>query len=415
MAPTYLTTSNARQGPHLEANGSCLCDTQNLSACDLQLGFHEYADLEQIFEEYAQCRNGFNHPRQTRAHREWLECRENLRLDSKNPSIHSLRKCAKIFDDIFFLGTLRDKCRLDWSPGLLKNDNFTGSTQEISSCTLHQQIHKVQILIEPCPCEDVNDSCPFILKTLLHELCHSALMLFGCKRTMDARTHLMYFGLTGHGSSFFNLFRATLREAKNKLKVNLESQDVCVDSKRLEQRVLGVVLGIVGATPLDISVMDLADLERALGNTLYPGEGVFWKIHDISYAEFAEIYDSFQRNSKFRLKRSPVETRRIRNFQVVEDWSVPSSPPTNTSAGPKFPKFPYASAFGTSRHSLEVVFFWQDVEREKGRNKPQRVFNWLILISNVITANVSIVHMLIWQNPDASRCVSVVLQRMYLL
>lgn len=136
---------------------------------------------------------------------------------------------------------------------------------------------------------------------------------------MEARTHLMFFGLTGHGSSFFNLFCATLREAKNKLKVNLERHDVLSASERLEQKAREVALEKVGATPSDIPDMDLVDLERALAHTLDSGEGVYWTLRELPHAEFDEIQDCCQRNSEFRLQPYRVETRRIRNFQVVEE------------------------------------------------------------------------------------------------
>lgn len=308
MASNYLTTPNARPGPQIRATGSCTCP-QNLSECDLQLGSHEYTGLVQKITEYAQRRRALCHPRQTKAYSEWLECRENFWLDSKNPSIHNLRNWARIFDDCFFWGTLHDKCLLDWSPGLMKGGAY-GTTQEISMCAEHQQIHKVEILIEPCPCEDVNHSCPLILNTLLHELCHSALVLFGYKEKLDARTHLMYFGLTGHGDLFFDLFRTISHRGKNKFQINLEVAKIFPISRILERHAREDALEKFGATLSDIPRVDLAVLERALARRPDSGLGVFWTFSELS---------SVRSMRSFCWERSQVDTRRIRNFQVVEE------------------------------------------------------------------------------------------------
>lgn len=47
-------------------------------------------------------------------------------------------------------------------------------------------------------------------------------MLYGCKRAMDAATHMYYFGLSSHGSSFCILLEEILRAAKEFLGISFD-------------------------------------------------------------------------------------------------------------------------------------------------------------------------------------------------
>lgn len=172
---------------------------------------------------------------------------------------------------------------------------MVGTTKTSSGCLPHQQILTVQILVEPFPCHDVNGSLfSSIVRTLLHELCHSVLILYGCKQTMDARTHVKYFGLTGHGSSFLDLYQEILRAAEKTLGISLvtaNGKNAISSAYELEQRALNKALKRFGVTALDIPIMDLEILERAIGGHAGRVE-MFWKPHRLPDKEEKEVGNS---------------------------------------------------------------------------------------------------------------------------
>lgn len=280
MKPHHLMDSKASPDPHIEATAtrSCTCIfPRNPPECDLQPGSHQYPDLVQMITRYAS-HAPFYHPKQFNAYREAGSALRQFHV-SNFPSIDNLRKWARIFDDLFFFGAVHegDRCLVDWHQ---EGNGMVGTTKTCSGCLPHQQIFTVQILIEPFPCEDVKGSLFLsIVRTLLHELCHSALILYGCKNTMDARTHVKYFGLTGHGSSFLDLYQEILRAAEKTFGISLitiNGKNAISSAYELEQKALNNALKNFGATALHIPIMDLEILERAIGGQDGRRQ-IFWK------------------------------------------------------------------------------------------------------------------------------------------
>lgn len=159
---------------------------------------------------------------------------------------------------------------MEWCPKL---HGVYGQTEELISCTQHQQIYKVGIFIDPSPkvTEDSNSLTLSLFDTLLHELCHAAFLLYGCKHTMNARTHLMNCGITGHSPLFFKLLRVIL-DAVEELKLDIDRKRAISLSFKFERKVLGKALR---GDPSDLPDNDIYTLERAArsaGDT----EGLYW-------------------------------------------------------------------------------------------------------------------------------------------
>lgn len=277
--------SSTSTDPHCEGNFLCLCDVYldcpNRSECELRLGSHRYTDLVDKIVRYAEGPIPFYHPRQIEAHREAVVYKDIYRFRSDNLSIHCLQKYARIFDDFFFFGALHrnNRLRVNWCPELAEKEEAYGQTIVRSDCVLHQEIHAVEILIYPTPCEDVDGSLhSSILTALLHELCHAVLMLYGCKRIMTARTYVLCYGLTGHGLEFLKLYTAILHEAKHTFGINYR-EDAFSASRQLEQTALEEALRWPGVTLSDIANMDSASLETAIGRTPgnTPGLAIHWQ------------------------------------------------------------------------------------------------------------------------------------------
>lgn len=248
----------------MEANSRCSCShtsTRNAPNCVLQQGSHEYTDLVGIIARDANDPNNYSeqlnayHKAGVRPDRDFTCARSN------GPSIAWLRKWARIFDDAFFFGAIHknDRYLVNWDPEQLDMYGFARGFE----CDYHRQAYRVKIFINPSPLLDPNDSLPLnLLDTLLHELCHAALMLYGCTRTVDAQILVMTIGLTDHGPSFFDLFETVSTAAKSRFGINFDHQRDSVASRKEEQTALEKVLDKAGATPSDVYEMNLATLEK---------------------------------------------------------------------------------------------------------------------------------------------------------
>ena len=96
---------------------------------------------------------------------------------------------------------------------------------------------------------------------------------------MNAEDHVNYYGLSGHGSSFFALFGAVLRAAEIKFGMIIDQEDAFSVSRAKEDEAIREALSQIGVPP-DIRPADLRTWEKALLNSASPSSWtIFWNTH----------------------------------------------------------------------------------------------------------------------------------------
>lgn len=204
-----------RKGAHLNEafrahGGSLSCGCYPNPEGKLQPGSTFYPELVELLKKSTDrtSRDYLNRQRTARDRLRDLLAQTPELWATSTPEIEQLQEYFDCFDDFWFLGLLRARCKVRW---IIPSDciglEVSGQAKAVSTCWEHRQIHKIDILLrcEPRGCPD-NQRCHRILSTLLHELCHAVLNIYGCKCHISMADFLYFRGLEGHGKAWADLF-----------------------------------------------------------------------------------------------------------------------------------------------------------------------------------------------------------------
>lgn len=161
------------------------------------------------------------------------------------PTLECIRQYAHIFDQYFFQGLIfgSGRCWVAWGYGMFRTRSSLGNTRGISGCKVHKQIHATHIQLEPEPVHfrytdsDIEDQINGMLATLLHEICHAVLLLYGCKCHSSLSAFLHYFGMTGHGVAFQRLYLAVMAKANVEFDLDYDQYDWEQQGYREERKI----------------------------------------------------------------------------------------------------------------------------------------------------------------------------------
>lgn len=124
-----------------------------------------------------------------------------------------LQPVFEIFDDLFFLGVLKNACEVVWVETFRRQDCLGMCTE---NWNVRGKFVKIEILApSPLGPRDLQDC----LETLLHEMCH-AVLTFQCRcRVCSCRVNLIGGnGLIGHGKAWQRV-RRCVEDAANEVLV----------------------------------------------------------------------------------------------------------------------------------------------------------------------------------------------------
>ncbi|MCJ1453230.1 hypothetical protein MMC28_003576 [Mycoblastus sanguinarius] len=241
---------NFRTGAHLnaafQANGGlplpCNVCKPNPRRSMFQPGSHKYPDLiDRVIVSFSQPSR--NHTRRQREAKDaFCELQRTTDWTITAHRAVNIKAYAKVFDDFFFFGTICDRLDLELRT-LAGNEDpcLNGLTKPVGECAMHHQIPRVLITLnaspQSCP-PDPETRCQRILGTLLLELCHALLDLYGCKCHISLLDHLYFYGVDGHGTSWADLSFYVRHVAYTIFELDLDVDYHILDSLQEEEREL---------------------------------------------------------------------------------------------------------------------------------------------------------------------------------
>ena len=134
-------------------------------------------------------------------------------------SLSTLKQYAVCFDEFFFEGRLLERCSFEWVDAF-DNERLIGQTREGWKCPKHRQCHNVRILLlrPQIQCEGESRlpkrSLDRTLTTLLHEMSHAWVEIFGTREGRPLPEAIDEIGLTGHGKAWKNVYRMCVWSAR---------------------------------------------------------------------------------------------------------------------------------------------------------------------------------------------------------
>ena len=137
-----------------------------------------------------------------------------------------------------------ERCYIVLDDALYYDKGVFGNTSVISKCFRHKQIHSVRIRLDSGPqyCGNelvrIKKQIDRILITLLREMCHAMLFIYGCKCHCSLSAHLHYFGITGYGAAFQKIFLAVMAKANDEFGFNFRPEYDWEPDRRKEEQVL---------------------------------------------------------------------------------------------------------------------------------------------------------------------------------
>ena len=138
-------------------------------------------------------------------------------LRPASPSLHVLKQFAVCFDDFYFGGTLMPRCSIQWFETPQDPNNYA-QMDATRMCRDHQQCQTTSISFNPTATYDINPHARSprrlgcVLVSLLHELRHAWILIFGDKSSFSIKEVLAQEGFVGHGLAWEKLMHKCLKE-----------------------------------------------------------------------------------------------------------------------------------------------------------------------------------------------------------